>query len=119
MVGRSRLAKRNRIRQNAGFSGEELASLEELFGQYDADGSRYISKQELAGAIGKLFPSYARSRQRRPELAQIVQKVDKDRRGALSFSGFLALMRHIREEEEKERLGEEQFLAAQLGFSPM
>lgn len=68
-------------------SDADLKKLWETFGVFDADGDRAISPAELAEVMRSLG-----QRPTKQELQALIEEVDLDRSGSISFDEFKALM---------------------------
>lgn len=117
IVRRWKAKSREQLRRNAGFTGEELAELMAQFERYDYDGSGDISRKELVHLIEDLFPKYAHSAERRPQLARLIKEADADGSRSLDFKEFVTLMRRIRDQEDEEKAAKERGIAREAGFS--
>lgn len=94
-------------RDSAGYTEDEVASLEEAFKKYDADDSGDIDGKELKVLLEEVFPDFATSAKLRPQLLKVL-KQETDTGGVIDFQEFLRLMRQFHDLRERDRIVREQ-----------
>eukprot|EP00435_Cladocopium_sp_Y103_P037352 s965_g9.t2 len=110
------LAKQS-IRENAGYTWEEVQHMREKFRQFDTDGSGDIDNHEMAKLVQDLCPDLATNIAKRAEITRILSEVDPDKSGHVDFPDFLRLMRQVDEMQDRLRMAKETFAIEKSKFS--
>jgi len=111
-------SKRERYKQNGGFTAIEVEQMRDIFKHFDFDRSGDICNKELICLIEYKFPEMAHDRDLRPKLLEIMHEVDADGSGSLDFQDFLRLMKQCRDLQDRERLQKEAIAISETGFTP-
>lgn len=114
--------KRVDLRDNSGFTPEELADFQKKFEKYDTDGSGEIANREMQALLEDLFPpdaatSRKHAKQQQKAMLKLLSEVDDDGDGAIDFDDFVRLMRQFYDNQERERVEQEQRVVRQTGFT--
>eukprot|EP00435_Cladocopium_sp_Y103_P035594 s965_g9.t1 len=105
------------IRENAGYTWEEVQHMREKFRQFDTDGSGDIDNHEMAKLVQDLCPDLATNIAKRAEITRILSEVDPDKSGHVDFPDFLRLMRQVDEMQDRLRMAKETFAIEKSKFS--
>lgn len=105
------------IRENAGYTVEEVQHMREKFTVYDKNKSGDIDNQEMAKLMQDLCPDLATNRAKRAEITRILSEVDPDKTGLVDFPDFLRLMRQVDEMQDRLRMAKEAFAIEKSKFS--
>mmetsp|Transcript_12132 Transcript_12132/g.27461 ORF Transcript_12132/g.27461 Transcript_12132/m.27461 type:complete len:914 (-) Transcript_12132:39-2780(-) len=106
-VQKSREKARDDLKAEAGFTEEQTQELQMKFNEHDEDGSGDIEYKELRMLLTDMFPHFASSAEKRPQLLEIIAEADEDRSGSLDFGDFVRLVRLWRDVEEKDKYAKE------------
>lgn len=101
LVGRARQTSRDRMRSNAGFTSAEVKEYRKKFEFYDKDGGGDIEGSELRALLTDIFPP-SNDVKKQQRLVDMLQEVDQDGSGSLDFNDFLRLMRHFKDDCDRE-----------------
>lgn len=105
------------IRDNAGYTWEEVQHMREKFRLFDSDGSGDIDNHEMAKLVQDLCPDLATNIAKRAEITRILSEVDPDKSGHVDFPDFLRLMRQVDEMQDRLRMAKETFAIEKSKFS--
>lgn len=105
------------IRENAGYTWEEVQRMREKFRKFDRDGSGDIDNHEMAKLVQDLCPDLATNVAKRAEITRILSEVDPDKSGHVDFPDFLRLMRQVDEMQDRLRMAKETFAIEKSKFS--
>lgn len=105
------------IRENAGYTWEEVQRMREKFRKFDRDGSGDIDNHEMAKLVQDLCPDLATNIAKRAEITRILSEVDPDKSGHVDFPDFLRLMRQVDEMQDRLRMAKETFAIEKSKFS--
>jgi len=97
-------AIRERMRQSAGFTSQEVAYYRQMFNDLDEDGGGDIKGGELRKLMITIFPDAHLTVSDRKLMEQILHDVDQDGSGSLDFADFLRLMRYYHDEKDRKQL---------------
>lgn len=87
-----------------GFSKDQVASFQDVFKQFDTDGSGSISTSELSSAL-KLLKVEATDKQ----VADMLKSYDADGNGSLEFDEFVDMLWHLQNGPNEKEIRAEMF----------
>jgi calmodulin len=116
LVIKFKLEAQQMYRSNGGYKHSEMVGLENLFRQYDKDGSGDVSLAELGKLLCQMFPVVTHTL--RPKLHLLLQTVDASNKKTLSFRDFVHVCREFHDIRAATKLQKEQEAVKATGFEP-
>lgn len=101
--------------ERSGFTIQEVDKYNEMFQCFDKDKSGEISRAELFPLIEALGKA-PRTRTQRDQLGKIIDDIDADGSGEISFLEFLRLMRRFMDDADAAAAEKEKSCIAKSGF---
>merc|ERR1719473_912098 len=107
--------ERNEFQVRAGFTEQEVDDFRTSFQAYDRSGDGEMSAAEIMPLLKDLGRAPQTPGQR-DRLTQMLDEIDEDKTGEISFDEFLQLMRKFCDEQDVEKLTKETRLKAKAKF---
>lgn len=106
------------VRASAGYGIAEKAWLQQLFNEYDEDGSGTIERGELLLLLATYFPDSTKSKESQREVQKALDAVDTSGTGELDFNAFLQLSRKCDDWRDSRDVHLEIEVVQECGFTP-
>jgi Ca2+-binding EF-hand superfamily protein len=107
--------ERSEFHVRAGFTEEQVEEYRTSFQAYDRSGDGEMSVNEIMPLLKDLGRAPQTPKQR-DRLAQMLDEIDEDKTGEISFDEFLQLMRKFCDEQDVEKLAKEERLKQKAKF---